>query len=182
MYGGSFDPPHVAHVLAAAYALTCGELDRLLVIPTFDHALGKAAAASFEDRVTMVRLAMKSLLDVETCEVEASLPAPSRTLQTLEALAFERPEDSFRLVIGADILREVHLWHRWDEVARRAPPVVVGRQGVAKTETPGATLLPLNLPPVSSSEIRARLARRESTAGLVPGLVRGYIDERGLYR
>jgi nicotinate-nucleotide adenylyltransferase len=103
----------------------------------------------------------------------------SRTLHTLEHLAAAHPGVSFRLVIGADILAETDKWHRWDDVVALAPPIVIGRTGYA---LPGALVCPIEMPAVSSTEIRERLARGEDVMPLLPRAVLGYIAERGLYR
>src|SRR5688572_21772618 len=109
-YGGSFDPPHVAHVLAASYVLATGAFERVLVVPVPAHALDKRLAP-FEDRVEMCELALGWLPGVEVSRIEQSLPLPSRTLYTLKALKSAHPDWSLRLVIGADVLLETQKWH-----------------------------------------------------------------------
>src|SRR5207302_6451503 len=113
---------------------------------------------SFDDRVAMTELAAAALgprVRVSRIE-EAVARAPefvaSRTLDTVVALEAAHPDACFRLVVGADILGETDKWWRWDELARRAPPIVVGRPGFPNP--PGA------IPAIvgaSSTEIRARL-------------------------
>src|SRR5512140_2335516 len=95
VYGGSFDPPHVAHVLAAAYLLACADVERVIVVPVFDHALDKELTP-FELRLAMCELAFAELAAVELCRIEQSLPPPSYTLETLRQLARERPADRLR--------------------------------------------------------------------------------------
>ena len=84
IFGGSFDPPHVGHVLAVAYARATGGFDRVLVVPTYAHSFEKTLSP-FAARVDMTSLAMKDLPFAEVSTVEASLPSPSRTIRTLEA-------------------------------------------------------------------------------------------------
>src|SRR5262245_26957550 len=98
-YGGSFDPPHVAHVLAAAYMLAVG-FERVLVVPVFGHAFDKVLAP-FEHRVKMCELCLSPFAGVEVSSIEASLGKPSRTLYTLRALSELHPDWQFRLAIGA---------------------------------------------------------------------------------
>ncbi len=105
VYGGSFDPPHVAHVMAAAYACATGPLDRLLVVPVFAHAFNKALTP-FEHRLRLCELAFEGLSAVSVCPIESELPSPSRTLTTLQALARRQPGAELRLVIGADVLKD----------------------------------------------------------------------------
>jgi nicotinate-nucleotide adenylyltransferase len=181
-FGGSFDPPHVAHVLAAAYVLSVGRFDRIVVVPVYEHAL-KKSHASFEDRLTMCERALGFLPDVEICPVERQLGQPSFTLRTLRALGSEHPDWALRLVIGSDVLFETHKWHAFEEVVALAPPFVLGRQGAEHPLATGYVL-----PDISSSRIRELLARRDEPqavaelAGLVPHQVIDFIDEHGLYR
>jgi nicotinate-nucleotide adenylyltransferase len=177
IFGGSFDPPHVAHVLVATYVLATEDVDRVLAIPTCEHSLDKAATASFEHRVRMTELAMKDLARVTVSSIEGELGGKSRTLLTLEELARRMPRARFRLVIGADILLETERWYRFDRVRELAPLIVVGRAGY---ESPDDTTK-IDLPRVSSTEIRARLAADRPVAGLVPRRVEEHIRLNGLY-
>ncbi|MBW2464430.1 MAG: nicotinate (nicotinamide) nucleotide adenylyltransferase [Deltaproteobacteria bacterium] len=180
VYGGSFDPPHVAHVLCAAYVLSTAAVDEVLVVPTFSHALDKEPGAPFEHRFRMAELAMGELPRARVSRIEEELGGKSRTLTTLEALRARHPDATFRLVIGADILAETHRWHRWDRVVELAPPIVIGREGVADVEADVDHTLAM--PEVSSTDIRARLAEGRPVDGLVPTVVADYVRRHGLYR
>jgi nicotinate-nucleotide adenylyltransferase len=177
VFGGSFNPPHVAHQLAALYVLETQPVDELLVVPTWRHAFDKALAP-FADRLEMCRLAMVPLGPrVQVSSIEEELGGQSsRTIVTLEALAARRPDATFRLIIGADILPEREKWWRWSDIERLAPPIVIGRAG-----HPGGEET-IELPPVSSTEIRARLADGRPVSALVPRAVLSYVTGRGLYR
>jgi nicotinate-nucleotide adenylyltransferase len=183
VFGGSFDPPHVAHVLACVYVAETQAVDELRVVPTFRHPFDKSLTP-FEDRVEMLRLALGFLgarVTISTIERDLATPdgAPSLTLATLEALAAREPEVAWRLVVGADILRERGKWHRWDAIERLAPPLVLGRQGY---ETPPELGRLVELPAISSTEVRTRLSRGEPADDLVPRRVLEYVSRRGLYR
>jgi len=179
VFGGSFDPPHVAHVLAAAYALSAGAFERLLVVPVYAHAFDKRLE-SFEHRVKMCELAFDDLKRVEVSTIEAELGRPSRTLHLLEALAARHPGYALRLVVGADLLGEVQRWHRFDEVERLAPLFVIGRSGVPQA-APGVAL-----PEVSSTRVRALLSEPDAASRaelelLVPRRVLDYARAEALY-
>ena len=182
LFGGSFNPPHVAHQLVALLVLETQAVDELWFLPTWKHPFGKDLA-SFDDRVAMCELACAALgprASVSRVEHElAQRPefVSSRTLDTVIALEAAHPGTSYRLVIGADILRETDKWWRWDELSRRAPPIVVGRDG---SPSPHDALPPPLY--VSSTEIRARLARGDDANALLPRAVLRYIAERGLYQ
>jgi nicotinate-nucleotide adenylyltransferase len=181
LFGGSFNPPHIGHVLAAAYVLSTGAVERVVAVPVFEHALRKHLEP-FEHRVEMARRAFGLLPGVEVSEIEAELGAPSRTLSTILALELKHPDWALRLMVGSDILTEIHQWHAFDEIERRAPPLVLARAGANPS---GALSL---LPEVSSTEVRALLARggvgQEPDAQLrtlVPRAVLDYVREHVLY-
>jgi nicotinate-nucleotide adenylyltransferase len=177
-FGGSFDPPHVAHVLCVAYALSVGEFERVLVVPVFEHAFGKRLCP-FEERVKMCELAFSLIEGVQISRLEAELVRPNFTLHTLEHLTREHPTWSLRLLVGSDVLTDTSKWYRFQDVVRLAPPFVVPRAGFGDT--------PL-LPDVSSTRVRELLAERgraevdEELARLVPRAVLGHIDAHDLYR
>jgi nicotinate-nucleotide adenylyltransferase len=177
VYGGSFDPPHVAHLLACAWVVTSTEVDRLVLVPTFAHALGKAPCASFEHRLAMCERIARELPRCTVNALERTLPTPSRTLHTLEALRALHPHATFRLVVGGDIAGQTHRWHRWEDIVAIAQPLWLGRGGY---ETPaGADVV---FPAMSSTDVRARLGRSDSVRGLVPNAVAEYIHAHALYR
>jgi nicotinate-nucleotide adenylyltransferase len=176
LYGGSFNPPHVAHQMAALLVLETQEVDQLWVVPTFRHPFSKDLQP-FEHRLAMCELAFAPIgprARVSRIEEELNRPA-SRTLDTIEALRERHPGFGFRLVVGADILGETDKWHRWSDIERLAPPIVVGRSGYSSPHE-------LELPAVSSTEVRQRLSRGQNAIPLVPRAVMNYIAKHGLYQ
>jgi nicotinate-nucleotide adenylyltransferase len=176
--GGSFNPPHVAHLMAAYWTLATRDVSEVWLLPAYAHPFGKALAP-FEDRVRMCELASRGVRGVAVCTAERELaddPLVGKTVRTLEHLVAKHAGYEFSLVVGADILPDTDKWHRWDRVKELARIVVVGREGWPPV--PGAP----SLPAISSTEIRARIGRGEDVAGLVPRQVLAYVGERGLYR
>ena len=185
IFGGSFNPPHVAHVLAVAYALSAAPVDEVLVVPVFQHPFSKELAP-FEDRLAMCRLAVGWLPRVEVSDVERELGGESRTLRTLEHLAAVNPGWAMRLLVGADVVADLPKWHRFDRVAAIAPPIVLGRGGYASIASGGAhpiEIAEVTLPQVSSTEVRDALAAGDLDAvrWRLPRAVVEYMVERGLY-
>ncbi len=182
IYGGSFDPPHVAHRLTAAYVLAVGGFERLLVVPVHEHAFGKQLAP-FADRLELCGRCFHGLAAVEVSSIEAELPTPNFTERTLERLLDTHPDWELSLVIGSDVLADTASWHDFARVKALAPPFVVTRAGYERPE-----LGPALLPDVSSTRVRELLLRRGEPAAdrelsfIVPASVLGYVDERGLYR
>jgi nicotinate-nucleotide adenylyltransferase len=178
LLGGSFNPPHVAHLMAAYWTLATQEVHEVWLLPAFVHPFGKALAP-FEDRVRMCELAARLVRGVAVCTAEAELagdPLVGKTARTLEHLTAKHPTHRFALVVGADVLQDTSKWYRWDRVQALARIVVVGREGYPPV--PGAP----SLPAISSTEVRARLSRGEDVSGLVPRAVAEYAIGRRLYR
>jgi nicotinate-nucleotide adenylyltransferase len=177
IYGGSFDPPHLGHVLSVAWALSAAEIDSVWVVPTWKHAFDKEHRASFEQRMALAKLAFAPFHEVLVSDIERRLGGVSRTLLTLEALRAEHPTAVFRLLIGADVLLTTSRWHRWEDVARLAEPLVVGREGY-----PPPQGCPISIPNVNSTEIRRRISSASETLGLIPTKVIEHIRSHGLYQ
>src|SRR5262249_49072893 len=168
-----FNPPHIAHQMACLYALETQAVDHLVCIPACRHPFDKPLAP-FGDRVAMCKLLVAPLgarASVSTLEEELG---DGRTLVLLEAFQAREPDAALRLVIGADIVRERDKWWRWGDIERLAPPIVLGRRGFPGPDG-------VELPEVSSTEIRARLARGARVDGLVPRSIIQYLETKGLY-
>lgn len=178
IFGGSFDPPHVGHVLAISYVLTTESVETVLVIPAYRHPFDKVLSP-FEHRVRMCELATQDLKRTHISTLESKLGTPSLTLRTLEHLASEHPDWRLRLVVGADVLREAPKWHAFEQVRALAPLIVLGRGGVEEPNAPETVL-----PTVSSTEVRAALRERRMSrlSRLVPRAVLEYIEAHALYR
>ena len=179
LLGGSFNPPHVGHLMAAWYVLATEPVSEVWLLPSYSHPFGKALVP-FEERVVLCQLAAATIRGLHVCTAEAELaadPLVGKTARTLEHLREKHPELHFALVIGTDILAETDKWYRWNRVQELARVVVVGRQG----HEAGAEGRPL-LPAVSSTEVRERLVRGEDVSRLVPRRVLERIRAEGLYR
>jgi nicotinate-nucleotide adenylyltransferase len=174
--GGTFDPPHVGHLGVVDAALASAEVDRVLLAPCVGHALGKAPAP-FAHRLAMCRLLVAGEPRAEVSDAEREIATPGRTLELLGVLRGRHPGATLRLVAGADSYFERDEWYRFDEVARLAPPLWVGRRGVPPIPGPH-----LPAPPeVASSELRALLAAGGRPEDLGPAAVLDYIAAHGLY-
>ena len=178
IFGGSFNPPHIAHLLAVTVVLARFEIDRVLVVPTYQHPFAKSLVP-YDDRVKMCELAMGWIPKVEISRVEEKLGGESRTLRTIEHLKTELPGESLRLVMGADIVVESNKWFGFDRIVELAPPIVLGRVGVAYDGAP-----PPILPAISSTDVRKKIAegRFGDLDEYVPKDVLAYVKSNGLYQ
>ncbi len=175
VFGGSFNPPHFGHVLAACWVMGTGRVDRLLVIPTLSHPFAKALAP-YPHRRRMAELAFAGVEGVAVSDLEARMGGPSYTVDTLERLRRELPGVELHLVIGTDLVSQIPSWHEGHRIEELARLLVVGRGGHAQGEED------IVMPAISSTEVRRRLAAGEPATSIVPKRVLDYVGAHGLYR
>jgi nicotinate-nucleotide adenylyltransferase len=194
VFGGAFDPPHLAHVALVRTAIEELQLDEVRVLPTGQawHKVRPLSAPAH--RLAMTRSAFEPLPQVRVDEREIQRQGPSYTVDTLEELAREHPGAQLYLLIGDDQRRSLPSWHRIGDIARLAIICAAARDadvapwnaGQSTLEASDAWLTqiqPLHMPlmPLSASDIRERLARHLPVTGLVPPVVERYIHEHHLY-
>jgi nicotinate-nucleotide adenylyltransferase len=189
--GGTFDPIHLGHVAMAEAAADCAGLDRVLLIPASVPPHRAAATAAASDRLAMVRLAATGHPRLEVTDIELRRAGPSYTVDTLRALARERPGSELHLLLGWDAARDIGAWHAPEEVLRLARPVVVSRPGypvpterdlaAAGIEPTWAILCDVPTPEVDSTDVRRLVERGASLAGLVDPAVEAYLKRHRLY-
>lgn len=180
LFGGSFNPPHMAHVMVVAWALASGELDEVWVIPTGGHPFGKQLAP-FADRLEMCRRAFACFGErVRLSEIERE-PTVHYSIDTLRELRRLYPAHQWRWIMGSDTLADAAHWREFDELLRLAPPFLVPRRDHL-ADAPAAQ--EFALPDISSTMLRRRLTERalEGLENLMPRPVLEWILEKGLYR
>jgi len=185
--GGTFDPPHVGHLIAARDVLDALGLDRLLLVPVGEppHKPGGAVAPA-EVRARMLEAAVAGDPRLGVSRVEVDRGGPSYTVETLRELRDAHPQDELHLVIGVDQLEVFDTWRAPEEVARLAKLVVMSREGRDPRQVAPGVRVPHQLVPVtrvdlSSSELRDRIARGRSIRHRVPDAVLRIIEEEHLY-
>jgi len=183
LFGGSFDPVHLGHlVVAEAAAEVLGARVRLMPAREQPFKRG-AAAATPAQRAEMLDLAVRGNPRLSVERIELELATPSYTVHTLRALAEREPGNRFTLLLGADAARELPAWHEAGALPGLADVVVFARPGQAPAREPGVQRV-IDVPAldVSATEIRRRVAEGRSIRYLVPDAVREYIAAHGLYR
>ena len=194
MFGGSFDPPHLAHVALAGLAVAQLQLDALLIVPTGQAWYKERALSAPGHRLAMSRLAFDGLDRVQVDARELERPGPSFTIDTLEALQAENPGAQLYLIMGKDQFAALQTWHRWQDLVQIAIICIADRADPARAEAGFGPqielprpLVPLQLPlmPVSATDIRRQIASGTATpqglARLVPEPVARYIERHRLY-
>ena len=176
IYGGTFDPPHVAHVLAIAWLVSALDAD-VWVEPVHTHVLGKQPTP-FATRVHWMQLACAPFGPrVTVREDEARPGASGATIDLITHLQATHPERAFRLAVGSDVLAERHRWRNFDGLLARVPLIVLPRPGYPVDPTVPASVAPITLPDVSSTALRHDLAAGVDVHGRVPAAV---IDAWGI--
>ena len=182
LFGGSFDPVHLGHLIVAeAAAEAMGAPVRFL--PAREQPLKRAGhGASAAHRIAMLGAAVAGNPRFSVDAIELDLPAPSYTVDTLRALKRREPGNRFALLLGGDAARELPRWREADALAGLADVVVFARPGAAVPGDPRITRV-IDVPAVdlSATDIRARVAAGRSIRYLVPEPVREYIARHGLY-
>ncbi len=182
LFGGTFDPVHKAHLRIGLVARERFQLDRVLLIPAGQPPHKPAAQVTpYEHRYRMVELACMGQDGLEASRLEDG-PGRSFTIDTLEKCRREMKPRELYFLIGSDAFDEIESWQRWQDILALTDFLVVTRPGHDYHAPAGARVQRIDglELPVSSSGIRARLASGEPVPEL-PGRVRKYIEEHGLY-
>jgi nicotinate-nucleotide adenylyltransferase len=192
LFGGTFDPIHMGHlILAEACREACG-LDRVWFVVAGEPPHKPGGRTSVADRLEMVRIAIAGHPAFEASDIEAKRPGPHYSVETLEAMRRDHPDDELFFLIGADSLADLPAWREPGRIAQLATIVVVNRPGIEEADPsalpdfgPGSHPMAwVSIPPVgiASSDLRRRLAEGRSIRYMVPRGVEAYIEAQGLYR
>lgn len=171
IFGGSFDPPHLGHVMAALWARTCGRADEVWVLPAANHPYAKTLSP-WEQRWRLCQLAFADLPFVRLRDDERR--STGYTIDLVESLQHAHPGHRWLLVGGTDTAKDLANWKRGADLARLVEIVRVPRGG--HDPHPGA------LPAISSSLVRERLRQGGDPDGLIPAAVHQEISRNGWYR
>lgn len=199
VFGGAFDPPHLAHIALVESAIAQLQLDQVQVLPTGQAWHKSRDLSAPAHRLAMTRLAFAHLPQVQVDGREISRLGPSYTVDTLHELQAEYPQAQMYLLIGDDQRRSLPGWHQIGEIGRIAIICAAGRDSAVRAWTdksdasehspPLSDPLParicaLDMPlmPHTATDIRALAAAGQALTGLVSPAVERYIHEHHLYR
>lgn len=187
IFGGTFDPPHVGHLVTAVNVRHELALDRVLLVVNDQpwQKLGTRDISPAEDRFAMVAAAVGSVEGIEASRIEIDRGGLSFTADTLHELRAAGPDRELFVVIGSDAAGGLPSWERADEVRELATIVVVERPGAHEADPPpGWSWLRVEVPrlEVSSTDLRARVADGRPLDYLLTPEVIAVVHQRGLYR
>jgi nicotinate-nucleotide adenylyltransferase len=184
IFGGTFDPPHIGHLIAAQDAADALDLDRLLFVPAADPPHKPARSITPAGlRLEMLQAALPPDPRFEVCTLELERPGPSYTVDTLRALHSQQ-EQQLHLLLGVDQARDLSSWHEPNEIARLACIVVLSREGLETAAIPrtfSVREIRVTRIDVSATDIRERVAQNRTIHTLVPAPVEAIIRAHRLY-
>lgn len=195
VFGGSFDPPHIAHIALAKHAIAQFDLTELRIIPTGDAWHKARTLTPSPHRLAMTRLAFADVPQTLVDPREIDRQGATYTFDTLQELKAEHPEADLYLFIGADQAHAFKTWHRWQEILALATVVVadrpLGAQGGMASQwhnavSPDVQRLDMPSLNVSATEIRAHVAQGTHSDpkmhAWLPAAVQHYIEKHSLYQ
>lgn len=188
LFGGTFDPPHIGHLLVAQDACEVLGLDHLLVVPAARQPLKGAEQTAPEHRLAMTRACFDGLAGIEVDPVEITRGGLSYMVDTVDDVRRRWPDADIHLLIGSDVVPTLPRWREPDRLLGMVRLVVLYRQADGAVPAPqeihgarSAISLATRRVDVSSTEVRARVRDGRSIRGFVPEAVATYIASTGLY-
>lgn len=184
VFGGTFDPPHVGHLIAAQDALITLDLDRVLFVParTPPHKQHKSVTPA-PVRLRMLVEATAGDERFEVSDIELRREGPSYTVDTLRALRSAHPQSELYLLLGVDQVREFGTWREPQTILQLAHLAMLARGGVEEVPSTDIVVqcVPVTRVDISSTMIRKRVAAGQSITYLVPASVEKIVAAEGLY-
>lgn len=191
LFGGAFDPLHNGHLATISLLLSSGVVDEVVVVPCGDRP-DKPKTSPAGHRLAMAQLGVDSQFAadprVKISEVQITGEAGYATVDLLAYFKKARPDAELLVVIGAELVPDVPTWREPETLKKIAHLLVVRRPGVPEPSVPSGWRVTTLLQPysaeveISSTELRRRMVAGESLLGVVPGAVREYCDQNGLYK
>lgn len=184
--GGTFDPPHIGHLIVADQVLDRLGLDevRFVVSNSPWQKVGSRPITSARQRYELVTAAVAGAPGLVASDIEIELGGSSYTILTLDELAAREPGVEWLVIVGADAAVGLDTWHRADELRAKHRFVMVNRPGAPSTPPPGWDCELVEIPAldISSTELRRHVAAGRSVRHLVPDGVMQLLESWGLYR
>jgi len=187
IFGGTFDPPHHGHLIAAEFVREQQNLDRVFFVPnSIPPNKSTEGVSPPQDRLAMLRAAVKNFPFFEVMDIEISRGGISYTVDTIRLLKKLFPGDELQLIIGVDNLTEFDTWKDPEDILSLVHVIAMSRPGPggaapAFQERKGVSICNIPLIDISATEIRQRVGKGLPIRFLVPAEVEEYIREKGLY-
>lgn len=183
LFGGTFNPPHLGHLIMAEEARVKGGLDEVWFLPTYLPPHKDRPVTPAHDRIEMVKLAINTNPYFKLSLIEMERKGRSFTYETLSALKEQHPSDTFYFIIGGDMVLDLPNWHRADELKQEVKFIGLTRPGFSVEDVGGFDVSLIDMPgiEISSTMIRERIKKDLPFRYYVLEKVRIYIEENKLY-
>lgn len=182
--GGTFDPPHYAHLMIAEEVLTACSLDQVWFMPSPSppHKTGEEITEATH-RIEMVKRAIASNEKFSVSLVEFEREGPSYTYDTMKELTRVHPHAQFCFILGADMVEDLPNWEHAEELVQLVEFIGVGRPGFSVDSVFADAIHEVDVPAfeISASFLRQRFEKGQNTRYFLPEVVRNYIEEKTLY-
>ena len=192
LFGGTFDPIHLGHLILAEQCRESCSLDRVWFVVAGEPPHKRSERTAVAHRLEMARIAVAGHPAFTVSEIETTRPGPHYSVETLESVSREHPDDELYFLIGADSLNDLPGWREPIRIAQLATIVVVNRPGIEEVASAGVPsfgpgsrgIVPVTIPAIgiASTDLRRRVLERKSIRYMVPRGVEAYIEAQGLYR
>ena len=192
LYGGSFDPPHLGHIVTVKNLLNSGEVEEVWLVPTGDDRYDKPPVASSKHRLRMLELVLEHTLRdlpvrIETIQLEEKLKPGSQTINLIEHLKEKYPANEFKFVVGADKIGELPSWVEFERLKEMISFLVVPRPNEQIPEKIPDYVSILSFDNMleseaASTEIRNALVKGDLLDKFLPKEVENYLAEFNIYR
>ncbi|MGI9578340.1 MAG: nicotinate-nucleotide adenylyltransferase [Microthrixaceae bacterium] len=186
VFGGTFDPPHIGHLVMATEVYEALGLERILMVPAGEPWQKTSAGdvSPADARLAMIEAAVRDVDGLEVSTIEVDRSGPTYSVDTLRELAADAPDAELFLVLGADAAAGLDTWQDWQALPDLCRLVVVDRPGESESVPAGFDPLRVSAPrlDISSTDIRERVASGRAVRFLVPDDVIAVIEDLALYR
>lgn len=181
LLGGTFDPPHIGHLIIAEEVRVKLQLEEIWFIPSYEPPHKQKAKSTIHDRLMMLEQSIQDHKYFKIDTIELNRKGKSYTIDTVNTLKQKYPNYQFYFIIGADMVEYLPNWKNIDELIELVTFVGVNRPGYQLESQYPIKIIDAPIIHVSSSDIRDRVANKQSIKYLVKELVSHYIKEKRLY-
>lgn len=181
LFGGTFDPPHIGHLIIASEVQHTLQLDEVWFIPTYSPPHKEDAQSTVYDRLTMLKNMIDNEPGLHISKIEIERKGLSYTIDTINALQDMYKHTKFHFIIGADMVASLHKWKSIDSLIKKIDFVGVSRKGFELSSKYPIITVPIPLIEISSTNIRRRIKHNLPFKYFVHTKVYNYIKEQRLY-
>ncbi len=188
LFGGSFNPIHKEHIKLIKKIISKNLIDELWIIPCKNHAFNKKLISA-KHRINMIKLAISPLSNfkkrIKISKIELKSKGKNYTLKTLKKLQKKYPKFKFSIVVGSDILYEIHKWYNYKQLLNISEFIIFKRKGYEFININNLKILAKitsSLSNISSTKIRQNINKRKPFKNMVPLKIKQYIEKNNLYQ